>query len=307
MGNFVQIYFSLTETVIYCPLKDQSDGRISTMKLAFDETQLLELMKDFYLSTGIRIVLFDDEYQKLLSYPASDCSFCQLMKSHASTRQLCQQSDQNSFVQCSRQKRLVLYHCHAGLIEAVIPLLDNHIIIGYLMFGQISDCETADTLSRQLHSYLKNCKLEDTCDYTEGIALKTEAQIHAAAKIMEACTFYALFNETIALRRHHFTNNLHSYLKEHLAEPLDADSIAGSLGISRSKLYLACDKYLGTGIAEYVRTLRIDQAKILLKETSQSVTEISASTGFHDYNYFCKVFKKFTGMTPGEFRKKTAL
>jgi len=150
MGNFVQIYFSLTETVIYCPLKDQADGRISTMKLAFDETQLLELMKDFYLSTGIRIVLFDDEYQKLLSYPASDCSFCQLMKSHASTRQLCQQSDQNSFVQCSRQKRLVLYHCHAGLIEAVIPLLDNHIIIGYLMFGQISDCETADTLSRQL-------------------------------------------------------------------------------------------------------------------------------------------------------------
>lgn len=51
------------------------------MRLEFDSNRLLQLMKDFHILTGIRIVLFDDEYQELLSYPGKDCAFCHRMKS----------------------------------------------------------------------------------------------------------------------------------------------------------------------------------------------------------------------------------
>lgn len=272
------------------------------MKLEYNETQLLELMRNFYITTGIRIVLFDDEYQELLSYPEENCTFCQMMKLHEDTRNRCIKSDAESFRQCGSSRELFISHCHAGLIEATIPLMDNHIIIGYLMFGQISDCRNTDDLRQRIRACLKRYDLPETRDCINGIPLKSEEQIYAAAKIMEACTFYALFNETIALRRHNFTNNLRSFLLEHLSEPLDAGAIADYLNISRSKLYLSCDKYLGTGIAEYLRNLRIERAKVLLKTTAMTITEISAETGFSDYNYFCKVFKKITGMTPKSFR-----
>jgi len=199
--------------------------------------------------------------------------------------------------------KIGIYHCHAGLIEATIPLMDNHIIIGYLMFGQISDCQHPYQLKELLQTCLDNYKLSSIKNPANGIPLKTKDQIHAAAKIMEACTLYALFHETIALRRHNFTNNLHEFLLEHLSEPLDAETIANRLGISRSKLYLSCDKYLNIGIAEYVRNLRIEKAQTLLKTTDKTITEISTMVGLNDYNYFCKVFKKVTRITPSKFRK----
>ena len=50
------------------------------MKLEFDKDQLLKLMKDFYILTGIRVVLYDDEYHQLLSWPEKDCAFAQESK-----------------------------------------------------------------------------------------------------------------------------------------------------------------------------------------------------------------------------------
>lgn len=285
------------------------------MKLEFNKEQLLELMKDFYILTGIRIVLFDDEYQELLSYPKKDCRFCHLIKQHPSTCGLCSQSDRHSFEQCKAERKLIIYHCHAGLIEAAVPLIDNHIVIGYLMFGQISDVASYSELNHILAGNLPNPNFFEAISdlmpveanmaldaLTREISLKTTAEIHAAAKIMEACTFYALLNETVALRRQDFTNHLQSLLLSHLNENLDAGTVAKLLGVSRSNLYISCDQYLGMGIAEYIRTLRLETAKKLLKETSLTVTQVAEKVGFGDYNYFCRVFKKETGYSAKKYR-----
>jgi len=262
------------------------------MRLEFDSNQLLQLMKDFHILTGIRIVLFDDEYQELLSYPGSDCAFCHRMKNNPSGLKSCRESDTYSFQKCNADQRLIIYHCHAGLIEATAPLIDNHIVIGYLMFGQISDAESEEELAEILSQALASDHSVRIDTLLSDIPLKTNEQIQAAAKIMEACTFYVIQNEAVFLRRQNFTNNLRAFLMEHLSETMDAETIASYLGISRSKLYMACDKYIGMGIAEYVRNLRMEEAKNLLKTTDLSVTEIAGRIGFEDYNYFSRVFKK---------------
>lgn len=103
------------------------------MKLEFNREQLLELMRDFHTLSGIRIVLLDDEYHELLSYPEQTCRFCGLLKATAETKKLCDASDARSFQKAKTQKKLILFQCHAGLIEATIPLEDNHVTIGYLI------------------------------------------------------------------------------------------------------------------------------------------------------------------------------
>lgn len=272
------------------------------MKLEFNYDQLLKLMKDFYILTGIRVVLYDDEYRQLLSWPENDCAFCSAIKQHPELCRKCTESDLHSFHECDSQKKLILYQCHAGLIEAAVPLISNHIIIGYLMFGQIGVADSHPELRSRLQRYVRQYDVTLPSSIND-IPLKAIRQIRAAGTIMQAFTSYTLSNETVAFRSQNFTEKLRGYLLSHLSDPLDVDTVAAALGISRSKLYIECSKYLGTGIAEYIRQLRIDRAKELLRDTDKSITEIAADVGFDDYNYFCRVFKKSAGYPAKKYRK----
>lgn len=275
------------------------------MDLDYNERELKDLMKDFYLLTGIRMVLFDANYQELLSYPEYHCRFCQRMKEDEATKKLCDQSDHTSFTISQNKGQLILYHCHAGLIEATAPLFDHNIVIGYMMFGQISDQKNVDDLIRILsqNPAFTEKNLEQLSWYAEDITLKTDEQIQAAAKIMEACTFYAILKNTISVRRDNFIRNMDQYLLAHLSEDLSIQTIAENLGVCKSKLYQRCSFYYGKGIAEHIRHLRIETAKKLLTESELTVTEIADSVGFADYNYFCRVFKKETGIPAKKYRK----
>lgn len=272
------------------------------MKLELNREQLLALMRDFYTLSGIRIVLFDDEYRELLSWPEQPCKFCGLMKAGAETRRLCDESDARSFREAAAKRKLILYHCHAGLIEAAIPLEDNHVIIGYLMFGQLSDARGEAELQSLLRNNLEQYHIPAPADIAQGIPLKSREQIHAAAKIMEACTHYAILSQAVGLRRQKFSQMLHAYLLAHLSEPLQAQQIADGLQISRSKLYQLCQQYLGMGIGEYLRKLRLEHAQTLLRNTDLSVTQIANQVGFSDYNYFCRVFKQEIRSSPRAYR-----
>ena len=54
---------------------------------------------------------------------------------------------------------------------------------------------------------------------------------------------------------------------------------------------------------DYIKIKRLNKAKELVTGTSMSVSEISDKTGFSDYNYFLRVFKKHYGISPKKMRK----
>ena len=60
----------------------------------------------------------------------------------------------------------------------------------------------------------------------------------------------------------------------------------------------------GCTLTEYVTRERIDRGIYLLQRTEKSVQEIAAECGIQDANYFIKLFKKLTGLTPGRYREQ---
>jgi two-component system response regulator YesN len=60
----------------------------------------------------------------------------------------------------------------------------------------------------------------------------------------------------------------------------------------------------GTTINRYISEYRLEKAKDLLKDQNITINDISAKVGYSDGNYFTKTFKKETGLTPSEYRKK---
>lgn len=266
--------------------------------------ELKALLKDFHLLTGIRIAVFDEEYEELVAWPDQHCAFCARMHKDPACRKKCEASNRWSFEHCRRTSELIVYHCHAGLVEAAAPLIENGLFIGYVMFGQITDLKSDQELETVLRKAFRDNGLEPEEPFSACLHIekKTREQILASAKILEACTFYVLLRHLMSARRQNFARNLESYLSEHLQEDLSVEQIARDFGISRSRLYASCDKYLGCGLAHYIRKLRMEKARTLLKDTDQTVSRIAALCGFSDYNYFCRIFKKENGLSAKKYR-----
>lgn len=276
------------------------------MIAALHAEELTALLKDFYLLTKIKIVVFDADGEEVIACPDSHCAYCALFQQDKRLGIKCRENNRQSFERCRKTGSLTLYHCHAGLIEAAAPLLENGIVIGYLMFGQITDTPDDAALEALVRRTLEENRLSPAVSVAEllHIERKTTEQIQAAAKIMEACTSYMLFKKMMSLRRQNFADNLNRWLCAHLEEDLTAGKIAAEFGISRSKLYQSCDKYLGMGIAQYIKQLRLARARKLLQSTRLPVSRIAAMSGFPDYNYFCRIFKKEVGVPARKYRNQ---
>ena len=97
-------------------------------------------------------------------------------------------------------------------------------------------------------------------------------------------------------------NQLIEYVNQHYAEDISLSDLADKFHMNYS--YLSCyfKQHTGENLTSYINRIRIDKAKDLLKYSDQSISQISAKIGFSEHNYFSKVFKKFTGMTPIEYR-----
>lgn len=93
------------------------------------------------------------------------------------------------------------------------------------------------------------------------------------------------------------------HIEAHLDGDLSMSSLCRTFAVSRTHLYNAFKKRFGCGISDYVRKLRAERAKIMIREEASSMTEIAERLGYSSIHYFSKDFKKMTGMTPTDYAK----
>ncbi len=87
------------------------------------------------------------------------------------------------------------------------------------------------------------------------------------------------------------------------SKEMSLEEIAGELGVTPQYLSKIFKQETGHTFKEHLIDLRISEARRLLRETSLSAREISYSVGYDDPNYFVRLFKKITGMTPKEYQR----
>ena len=93
------------------------------------------------------------------------------------------------------------------------------------------------------------------------------------------------------------------YIDAHFDKELSLEEMAREVGISPYYLSKLFKESTGIGYIEYTTKLRIDYAKRELSSSAKSIKEICRDAGYQDPNYFSRIFKKWTGMTPTEFRE----
>jgi two-component system response regulator YesN len=89
------------------------------------------------------------------------------------------------------------------------------------------------------------------------------------------------------------------YIAEHYADELTLNSVARAVYVSEFYLSHLFRREMNTTFSDYVCKVRIEKAKeFFMDDPSARIQEISEKSGFNDPNYFAKIFKKCTGMTP---------
>jgi len=123
---------------------------------------------------------------------------------------------------------------------------------------------------------------------------------------------FNIFNELVCSEKPSGKNNIgpswlekgKEYIEIHYADMISIESVARHVGIERTHFSKKFQKEYGQSPMNYLQTLRMREAELLLKQTDYKMSEIANSVGFNDLPTFSKAFKKQMGRSPAQFRQQ---
>ena len=266
--------------------------------------ELIRATKDFYNIAGMKTVLYDADRRFLYSYPSSMCEFCEEIRKCPSLTEKCFECDNHGFDVCDKTMKPYVYKCHMGLSEIITPIVENGVIIGYMMIGQILMEGDSDKvrelidLAGEKYGVDKNALLPEL----DKINLSSRDFLESAIGVLSMCICYLYTNNIIVKRDDGLGAKLRKYIDFHIDKDLTVETLCKMLYVSKSKLYAVSRSEFGMGISDYIQEQRMKKAKKLLRETDNMISAIAASVGYADANYFTRAFKRETGMTPKKYR-----
>jgi transcriptional regulator GlxA family with amidase domain len=92
-------------------------------------------------------------------------------------------------------------------------------------------------------------------------------------------------------------------MEQNIEEPIAPEALAGEVGISIRQVERLFRQHTGKSPARYYMELRLEHARLLLLQTSMSITEIYIASGFSTHSHFAKSYREFYGISPSRERK----
>ena len=107
-------------------------------------------------------------------------------------------------------------------------------------------------------------------------------------------------------KKHEYSNSVveqaKRYIQNNYRKDLSLESVSRKVDMSSYYFSKLFKDVAGMNFIEYVTKIRMEAAKKLLKDDTVSVKEVCLKCGYGDPNYFSRIFKKYVGITPSEFR-----
>ena len=276
------------------------------LRVIFDKEKLLILLRDFYELTGLRTVIFDEWGMDILSYPQELPAYCRLIRQTPEGELGCRHCDQTACLCARREGKARIYPCHAGLLEAITPILVDDVIVGYMLLSHIVQGADEKAEWQRARHLCTKYDIDEAALYAAYCQLpRTPYNLLRAACDLLSLSAQAICQAQMArLVQGNPAERLNRYLTEHLQEDLSSEKICEAMGMGRTALYRLAKQTYGCGVKEYLRTLRIRRAAELLVTTELTNSEICQQIGIADYNYFFRVFREQTGLTPQMYRRQ---
>ncbi|WP_072567725.1 helix-turn-helix transcriptional regulator [Enterobacter sp. SA187] len=98
--------------------------------------------------------------------------------------------------------------------------------------------------------------------------------------------------------------SLCNWIEDNYASPLTRESVAALFNITPNHLSRLFSRQGTMSFVDYVRQVRMAKARMILQKYHLPIHEVALRCGFRDSDYFCRVFRRQFGLTPGEYRAR---
>ena len=277
------------------------------MNITFNKKKLDELLINFYNCSGISISIFNSEYV-CIANAGSPQQFCNKIREDEARKQKCALSDESHFKQVNEEHKTIIYTCHAGIVETITPIFYENIIIAYVMLGRFRDAERKYSSHAIVRKSLSKYGLKDQekeyLKLYKQLPVFSVAQLNSAISILKLCIRYIWNEKLIKLNKNMLPTKIENFILENLSSELTIKNICKEFFISKEKLYSIFREEYNDTVKNFINNKRIQQAEKLLGVTTAPIANIAEQVGFSDYNYFIRLFKKKTNLSPLQYRKK---
>lgn len=270
----------------------------------YDFDKLTQLLNNLYIITGQKFTLKSRDFNDVTTgHP--QCEFCKLIQNTIDGYEKCLKCNSAALERTKQLNQPYTYRCHCGLIETAIPIANGKAILAYLMFGQVLDNTSIDkqwSVTKRLCSWYNDTEALKQSFYK--LSCLSDAELKAYTDVLAACASYIWLQNYVRQSELSDTERLIEYIDSCYKQKHRLKDIAHELGMSKTKL---CEtaRRAGITINGEITSRRIEDAKKLITNSTQSIATIADSVGISDYSYFSRLFKTYTGMSPSDYRKNT--
>lgn len=268
--------------------------------IRYDASKLQDVIKDFCMITCVSVSVLDDEFEVLASYSEQMPAFCLAIQSTPDGKEKCLCSDMALLKRCRESGKAQSHICHAGVMDAALPIGKDGSIIGYILIGRTRVADFSEIEPRL--SWLSEDRSVLQKQY-EQLQTYNDRQIHSMFELASMIVSFILTNEIIRSEENAFAKLAKDYVNGHLCESLSVGTLCRSLGVSKNALYERFRTAFGKTVGEYITEARLKKAKKLLCDSTLSIDSIAEQTGFASYTYFSRSFKKKYRLPPLAYRK----
>ena len=208
------------------------------------------------------------------------------------------------------KEKALITKLKTGDTEKSKALLND--LLGYVFFAEGNNLEVVKSRAIELSSLLSRAAIEGGA--TSDSVLKINNQFlkdlqdidtldNLCYKLQETIDVFTdcMFNY-IPSKSNEITKKAIRYISKNFTRNLTLDDVAGHVHLNPAYFSTLFKQSTGSSFKEYLNMVRVEESKRLLANTDYSIIDIALATGFEDQSYFSKVFKKYTGLTPKQYR-----
>lgn len=186
-------------------------------------------------------------------------------------------------------------------------------LLGYVFFAEGSNLDVVKTRAIELCSLLSRAAIEGGA--TNNVILKMNNHfvktLQEIKNLDDLCyklqetleAFTSNMFHSIPGKNHEMIKNAIHYISKNFSENITLEDTASHVHLNPAYFSTIFKQSTGSSFKEYLNMVRIEESKRLLSNTDYSIIDIAVASGFEDQSYFSKVFKKYTGITPKQYRQ----
>ena len=251
-----------------------------------------------------------------------EAHLCRLIDSCPKGRRRCLASDRRLAAACNRTLKPQLHRCHAGLVDAAVPIVAGGKCVAVLFSGQVIPGPLTEKMKSELMSKVRDLPL-DPAELKRAISevrtMPLEVLRHSVDlmwKGTQLAVALAAHREVVAERLSGFVPSpwpeayvgiAQEYVRANLHRPLSLAMVCKEVvHLNRSYFSRIFRRSTGMTFGQYVLQQKMGHAmRLLAANRDLAVKGVASAVGFDDPAYFSRAFNRLVGQSPSAFRAES--